>query len=371
MTNININSPLTAVPAIITGLNNDFSINSIESSLLPLFAGIDPTNIVKSSVINAICGPLLAQLNRNLSISEDDVVTIMEYLFATLAAGASQALTLINVATFFAQFCKFYRPGCVCFEYVVLKALCDLGFNINPKSKEGLQNVGIALGIYARITGIRLAQCIRTYIQLKGDLLAYAFKSYLELQSADFFIPCEYYSKTEIKIKRIGCILKEIIGQCALKNAIDSLAHIYCDLMNAWKCDGFLFCAKNVADFLVMYSKLDRRECEELKMKIYRCLEVPAVRNVYLKIEDCVEMDLAKFVENDNTTFKYTVDSCDTKGTIQLSSYHPPAPPLIRYRIPECACNASVFKDVFSFTVTNLANGYESTACVFLLYTAY
>jgi len=362
---INLNIPETAITEIITLLNNDFSKTNLETEVVPLFAGFDPKSIQDNEIIHAVLGPLFLKLKTESGVTNDTILMMLESILMLMDPAADAFATSL----FFAHFCKYFQSNCMCFNDFTLKALANKNFDISLKMDEGAKNYGTAIGQHAKITGNELSDCLKPIaIKVKGNMLAYTFKALFDLTQDDFLTVCESYFELDLRIKAVGEEIKKLLDVKVVKNNVQTISDVICDVIKTWEQDGFNFCAKSLADFLIMHTKVLRDQYEDIRVCVYACLDVPAVRNAYLKIDSCTEIDLSQFVKNDNTSFVYTIDCSETKGEIALSKLHPPCAPLARYRIPEAEHYCEKFKDMFTFTVKNVSNNKECTAHVFLLH---
>lgn len=360
--------PHLTVEMLLAALDDSTTVSSIEAALLSLFCGLNPTKKKDIVEITSICGPLMAALRAESIISEAEVLEIMTYLLSTLAVEVPVILTAEDVITFFSYFCLYYKPGCLCFEQIVIPALNCYDFKTDIKKPSTYPLIGTAIGLYAKINDIPLEDFFKTPVYTKGVIIAYALTAYYNLTEEDFDVGCHFDPEGHCKMILVATTLKNIIFSTCVLSSVEPACRLYYEVIMAWEEAGFCFNAQDLATFLVVYAQLERSYSEKLLCCIYAKLGVPAVRNAYLDIEACVDIDLARFVANDSSSFKYSVNTSETKGRVQLSKSSPPANPIVRYRIPEYAKNARSFKDVFSFTVINLATGYESSACVFLAY---
>ena len=357
-------NPTSSVTTLITALGSNFSKSNIEAVLFPNFTGLNSTNQSDAQKINCIAGSFFSTLKTQMKVTDALVISVMEDLFNSLAQSAP---SIINITTFYAYFCHYYSPGCLCFESIILKILHARHFNLDLKSPQGLQNFGTALGLYAKVAHLSLEQCLKPHLHMKGILMAYAMTEYFSLVQDDFLLSAGY-PHLDLKFKKVGGFIRKLIDLKMLNKLPESLSAFFSELLVAWQEAGFVFSAKILADFLIIHTQVSRKDFEAIKNLVYNSLSIPAVQNVYLKIQAFAEIDLSTLVDNDNTAFQYTLDTSDTKGQMMLSPHHPPVAPLVRYKLPEYAENSDVFRDVFSFTVKNLSNDYESTAFVFLLY---
>ncbi|USO02320.1 MAG: hypothetical protein H6850_04460 [Alphaproteobacteria bacterium] len=362
---VDINNLESALEEIKISLGGDFSQANLETVLKDAFDGVDISNEENIALIKAITGALFTELQTTENLTDLIIFAVMLTLLLHLDPNPSAE----TVSLFFAYFCKFFRPTCACFENFTLSLLKDLGFDIKLTSDEGAKNFGTAIGLHAKIVGLELTECLKPYTtKVKGNMLAHAFKALFDLKQEDFLTMCESYLELDLRIKFVGEELKKLIDAKIIKNNEKVIADVMCNIIKTWETLGFNFCTKSLVDFLIMHTKVSREKYEEIKACAYVCLDIPAVKNAYLKIDECAEIDLSQFVLNDNTAFTYTLDSSDTKGQIALSKLHPPCAPLVRYQVPSIQKSCEKFKDVFSFTVKNLSNDTECTAFVFLLH---
>ena len=360
--------PLVAL--LLEALEDSTSINVVESTLLPLFCELNPRKTKDILEIVNICGPLMAALRMEAAISEAEVLENMANLLFLLTKESSITLTKEDVITFFSYFCLYYKPGCPCFEKIVIPALNYYNFKTDIKKSATYPLIGMAIGLYAKINNISLEHFFKTPAYTKGVIVAYSLASYYSLTEEDFDVGCHFDPEGHQKIILVATTLKNIIFNACVLSSIDTACRLYHEVIMAWEDTGFCFNAQDVATFLIIFAQLDRTYSDKLLSCIYAQIGVPALRNAYLDIESCTDIDLVRFVSNDSSSFKYSVNTSETKGRVQLSKSPPPANPVVRYQIPDYAKNARSFKDVFSFTVINLATGYESSACIFLAYSA-
>lgn len=373
---VDISDPQGAVADIIVLLNGDFSQNNLIAVLTgtdpvtgnPVFSGLNPGVEADSITINVICGLLFQILKAQNNLTTPIIFNVMQALFNSLGGGVEVS----DYVTFFGYFCKFFNSqtpteNCSCFNDFVLGALKANNFDVSFKTAAGMKNFGTAIGLNAHIQNVSITQCLKNTPQrVNGTILGYALQSYFNFQQSDFLVTCDFYMSSDLRVKLVGPIIKELLDQQILGDSSEALSDVFCDILKTWEFIGFNFCPKSLADFLMIQTQVSRCQFEELKVQIYSCLNIPALKDIYLKIGPSVEIDLSRFVINDSMAFVYTINTNNTRGQIKLNTGHPPAAPVVRYRMPQLGSNCRNFKDSFEVIVKNTINDYTASAIIFL-----